>query len=225
MLPLLRYYCKDIKSYTGVDINDSNSKYLTKRVTNGKAIDADYYPFDVSFVRSNVADMSMYIDPHFDVVLYMSSIEHMHKDVGIQSLLECRKLISDDGIIFLTCPNTPEDQDGYDTQYAAHVYEWKTSELREELCNAGFDVVDMWGILANKRDIMGGLDGDLLEFVERLSEHVPRNWLLPVLSAAFTDVCKEVAVEAVPSRHTCTEEVVFTGDEISSILGGCDVFE
>lgn len=218
MLPLLRYHGKSIDAYVGVDINASNSKFTSQRVTNGTEISDDYYPFEVDFVHSNVADMSMVIDGGFDVILYMASIEHMHKDTGVRSLVECRKLISPNGVMFLTCPNTPEGQDGYDTQYKAHVYEWKVSELNTELANAGFDVVDTWGILANKRDIVDVASGDVLKFIERIASYVPRDWLLPVLAPAFVDVCKEVAIEAIPNDGVM-EDLRFSDDDIQDILG------
>ena len=61
MLPLLRYHQKDIGSYTGVDIEPKNAIYTHKRVTDGKPITDDYYPFPVSFVLSNVSEMSQHL--------------------------------------------------------------------------------------------------------------------------------------------------------------------
>ena len=38
--------------------------------------------------------------------------------------------------MFLSCPNTPGN--GYNTQYAAHVYEWGYAELKDMLQKLGF---------------------------------------------------------------------------------------
>jgi ubiquinone/menaquinone biosynthesis C-methylase UbiE len=58
LLPLLRYLKKDIASYTGVDINPKCGEFRTRRVTDGKGVDKDYYPFPVNFINSNVDSMS-----------------------------------------------------------------------------------------------------------------------------------------------------------------------
>ena len=66
MLPLLRYHAKHIDCYVGVDLHRQNVRYLTHRVTNGKALAelsppttaAAYYPFGVHFVEANAAEMA-----------------------------------------------------------------------------------------------------------------------------------------------------------------------
>lgn len=188
LLPMLRYYNKRVTSYTGVDIEPKNAQFMSKRVTNDKPIEQDYYPFKLNFIRCNVAHMSDLLTTQYDTIVYTSSIEHMHKDAGQQSLFECRKLIKIDGKLIITCPNTPENQDGYDTQYAAHVYEWKQSELIEGLNKAGFKVVDRWGLLVPKKV----LNEKLGEQIKILSNFIPNEWLVPVLSPLFPDDAKEI---------------------------------
>ncbi len=199
LLPLLRYQKPSIIEYVGVDIAPSNRRFLTKRVTDGASIDNDYYPFRVSFVESDVAEMSSRVEGPFDFIVYTSSIEHMHPDHGRASLAECRKLISSEGRLVITCPNTPEDQDGYDTQYRAHVYEWKRSELQEALEATGFKILETWGLLATKKDIqkeMAKLGGAAL-FAE-LSKFIPSEWLVPVLAPVFPQVAKEIGFVVEP---------------------------
>lgn len=198
LLPMLRYYNKKVTSYTGVDIETKNASFMSKRVTNDKPIENDYYSFKINFVKCNVANMSDLLTTKYETIVYTSSIEHMHKDMGIKSLKECRKLISSNGILVLTCPNTPEDQNGYDTQYAAHVYEWKQSELFEELDKAGFDVVDRWGLLVSKKV----LNEKLGEQIKILSKFIPNEWLVPVLSPLFPDEAKETGFICKPKKET-----------------------
>lgn len=196
MLPLLRYHAKDIKSYTGVDIRSKNAIWQTKRVTDGKPINKDeYYPFKTTFINSNVAEMSDKIDKRFDVIIYTSSIEHMHKEDGQKSLEECYKLCKPNGIMILTCPNTPENQDGYDTQYKAHVYEWKRSELLDGLRDVGFTIITEWGIMGGKRDIKDAAEKlGLLPLVKRLEKFIPNEFLIPVLAPMFPKTSKEIAI-------------------------------
>lgn len=197
MLPLLRYLVKNLGSYTGVDIEPRNVRFTTQRVTDGKPIAEDYYPFPVTFVESNVADMSRHLDRHYDVLIYTSSIEHMHPDMGRQSLVECHAVAKPGAVLIVTCPNTPEDQDGYDTQYRAHVYEWKRSELLDALQVAGFEVLAEYGLLLDKRTLQA--EGERLGLsllIDKLAQYVPSEWLLPVLSPLFPKQSKEIGIVA-----------------------------
>lgn len=188
LLPMLRYYNKKVTSYMGVDIELKNAQFMSKRVTDGKPIEPDYYPFKINFACCNVANMTDLLTTRYDTIVYTSSIEHMHKGMGQASLFECRKLIKSDGRMIITCPNTPEEQNGYDTQYAAHVYEWKQSELIEGLNKAGFKIVDKWGLLVPKK----ALNERLGEQIKTLSKFIPNEWLVPVLSPLFPDDAKEI---------------------------------
>lgn len=195
MLPLLRYHAKQIGSYTGVDIKPGNATFTRQRVTDGKSINPkEYYPFPVSFVHSDVSEMSNHLTRKFDIIIYTSAIEHMHKNVGQASLVECRKVSKPGTILILTCPNTPETQDGYDTQYKAHVYEWKRSELSSGLKQAGFSIITEWGIHISKRDLKSEAERlGLLPLIERLEKFIPGEWLTPVLAPMFPKASKEIA--------------------------------
>jgi hypothetical protein len=189
-----------------VDIRPENAIWREKRVTDGKPIvdlvdDPDgYYPFDTVFVEASAAEMT---DPvreacgerPFDLIVYTSAIEHMHHDVGLASLARCRELARDDGIMILTCPRTPEDQDGYDTRYRAHVYEWKRSELHDGLAETGWEVVDEWGLDIDKKSLMAGADRlGLAPIVERLGEFLPNEWLKATLAPLFPEQSSEIAM-------------------------------
>ena len=199
MLPLLRYHRKEIALYTGVDIKAGNATFLEKRVTNGKAIDlGDYYPFKVEFYEGNVAEVDRILpgarDDWYHFIIYTSSIEHMHPDAGLASLKAARSVAKDGAQMYLTCPNTPENQDGYDTQYRAHVYEWKISELRDGLAAAGWEIELQYPLLANKRDMkQQAKQLGLLPLIERLEQVIPNEWLVPVLAPMFPAAAKEMA--------------------------------
>jgi len=194
LLPLLRYERKNIASYTGVDIEPKNATWQAKRVTDGKPIPKDYYPFKTSFVHSNVAEMADKLLPRkFDVIVYTSAIEHMQKETGQQSLIECRKVSKPGTILFVTCPNTPEDQDGYDCQYAAHIYEWKRSELLTGLQVAGFEVITEWGLLIDRQTLEDyGERMGIKPILDRIQKFIPSEWLLPVFAPLFPEQSKEI---------------------------------
>lgn len=209
MLPLLRFHAKELGSYTGIDIKRSNATWLKRRVTTGEPYpdgrDA-YYPWPTFFVEGNVAhaerhlveQVDEYQPMRYDRIIYTAAIEHMHRDDGQASLHECRKLAADGALMLLTCPNTPEDQDGYDTRYRAHVYEWKLSELRAGLADAGWDVERVWGVDAGMRTITEawraqGLPTGLLE---SLRQGVPSDWLAAALAPMAGEQASEVAILA-----------------------------
>lgn len=193
LLPMLRYQRKDIGAYVGVDIKQENAIYRAKRVTDGKAIDGDYYPFPVSFVQANAAEMADHLDGRFQMIVYTSSIEHMHKEMGQASLHQCREVAADDAVMILTCPNTPEKQDGYDTQYRAHVYEWKRSELLQGLADAGWKVITEYGLLHSKKALEQELDAvGMGSMFRRVAKFVPGEWLIPVFSPMFPRSAKEI---------------------------------
>lgn len=202
MLPLLRYLSSDIASYTGIDIEPKNAIFRQQRVTDGKPIEEDYYPFPVTFVEGNVAEADQHLPPSsFDVIIYTSSIEHMHPDMGRASLHAARALAKPAAILLLTCPNTPPDQDGYDTQYRAHVYEWKRAELLEGLKQSRWQVITEYGLLHDRKTLQAEMEKvGMGHFLERVSQFVPSEWLIPVFSPMFPKSAKEIGFvcKAVP---------------------------
>jgi ubiquinone/menaquinone biosynthesis C-methylase UbiE len=200
LLPLIRWYRKDIGEYVGVDICEANVREAQTR-TAYKQIDHEtYYEFPHRWVICNAAEMGQHLPAeHFDFAVYTSSIEHMHKDAGEQSLLECAKVMKDGATLFLSCPNTPEGQDGYDTQYKAHVYEWKLSELRTALSDAGFTVQREYGLVMGKRELLNAVKalGPQVRLVlEPLIEYLPNEFLTAALAAPFPAISKEVLLIA-----------------------------
>jgi SAM-dependent methyltransferase len=198
LLPLLRYHRKEIGGYTGVDIAPGNAKFLTHRVTDNKPLDETpetYYPFPVRYVHADVADLSPLGEDVFDLIVYTSSIEHMHHDVGAASLVEARRYAAPKARLIVTTPNTPEDRDGFETQYRAHVYEWKLSELRAGLAASGWEVLSEWGLEIRYADLLAEAERfGLRQVVEIMSASVPRSFLTPVWASMFPDASREVAL-------------------------------
>lgn len=222
MLPLLRYYAKNLGSYTGLDVKASNAIWQDRRVTDGKPLaDEDteartweearnlYYPWPTYFVEGNVAEADRLVDEaqerpsppplHYDFIIYTASIEHMHPDDGAASLHALRRVAADGAKMVLTCPNTPEDQDGYDTRYRAHVYEWKLRELRTALAAAGWSVADTWTVDASVATIQSwAASAGLGDHVQRIREHVPPEWVAPTLAPLLPpDMAEEVGLRCV----------------------------
>jgi 2-polyprenyl-3-methyl-5-hydroxy-6-metoxy-1,4-benzoquinol methylase len=199
ILPLLRWYSKNIASYTGVDISATNIKEAMRGASKKLTIQElrnGYYPFRVAWKQCNVAEMSRVIEPEStDFVVYTSAIEHMHKDVGLKSLYECHKIMKHGGTMFLSCPNTPGN--GYDTQYAAHVYEWGYDELKTELDKIGFKIKKEVGLVMKVKNMEEFFEkipnsNDLKKFYNSAKEYVPKDWLTAFMSIPFPKVSQEI---------------------------------
>lgn len=196
MLPLLRYYAKDINSYTGVDISEANIKEAIRGAS--KRLTAEefktYYPFKVQYKLGNVAKMASMIPEEFaDFVIYTSALEHMHPEDGKQSLTECHKIMKRGAKMFLSCPNT--EGNGYNTQYRAHVYEWGYKELKDTLKEIGFTICQEVGLVMGAREMDEFYDSQpeqIKDFYQRMKKYVPKTWLTAIMSIPYPEVSKEI---------------------------------
>ena len=197
MLPLLRYYAKDIASYTGVDISKANIKEAMRGATAKNLEPKDltsYYPFRVGWKLGNVAEMSKVIPAGFaDFVIYTSAIEHMHPPDGAKRLAECYKVMKPGAKMFLSCPNTPGN--GYQTQYRAHVYEWGYDELKAKLAEIGFSIVQEVGLVTSVREMdefYSKQEPALRDFYTRMKAYVPSAFLTAFMAIPFPREAKEL---------------------------------
>ena len=186
MLPLLRYYARDIKKYIGVDIEEKNINEA-KRRSGVKELTVpleEYYPFEVEYVLSNVANMSDKIpEESIDFTIYTSAIEHMHKDDGYSSLKECYKLMKPNSKMFISCPNTPGN--GYNTQYRAHVYEWGYDEIKKAFDEIGFTIIKEVGIVSTRtklKEYYHSKSKEVAELFDIMDDYLPNDFLTPLLS-------------------------------------------
>ena len=186
MLPLIRYYARDIKKYIGVDIEEKNIKEA-KTKSGVKKLTVpyeEYYPFDIEFVLSDVAKMSNKIEHNsIDFTIYTSAIEHMQKENGYKSLIECHKVMKEGSKMFLSCPNTPGN--GYNTQYRAHVYEWGYDEIKEAFNEKVFEVEQEIGIVSTRKKLKEyyhNKSKEVSDLFDVLSEFLPNEFITPLMS-------------------------------------------
>lgn len=198
VLPLLRYYKPNIGEYIGVDISPVNIREQERRSGIKKIEDMkEYYPFPVTHIICSVEDMHNELqDGSIDFVIYTSAIEHMQKDVGEQSLRNCYRALKEGGEMFLSCPNTMEKKDPYDTQYAAHVYEWDLDELRSAVQEIGFSIKEEYGLVGKVKSFEKWLyaknDSALVEWYQNLKRYMPTAWLMAYAPLMFPEAAAEV---------------------------------
>ena len=207
LLPLIRYYAADIAEYVGVDINEKNIAEQ-KRRSGVKLIDdmASYYPFKITHVISSCEEMDTRLEhASFDVIVYTSAIEHMQKDVGFNSLRNCFNLLKPTGTMVLSCPNTMEKRDPYDTQYAAHLYEWNLAELREAVVSLGFSVDNVYGIVAKVREFEAFMETRPIaerEYYTKLKAYLPSPWLMSFIPILYPEAAAEVLLMLTKTRKS-----------------------
>lgn len=196
LLPLIRYYKPDIKEYVGVDISPANIREQLRRSGVKKIENAEeYYPFKLTHVLGSVEDMDKELKKDsFDFIVYTSAVEHMQKDVGRKSLENCYKLLKPGKEMFLSCPNTMDKKDPYDTQYAAHVYEWGLDELREAVQEIGFTIEEEYGLVAKVRDFEKWLEKKpvIKEQYQALKKYMPSAWLMAFIPILYPEAAAEV---------------------------------
>lgn len=202
MLPLLRYYAKDINSYTGVDIEKKNIREAMRGASRSCSIKGGltpeelrtYYPFDVRWKLCNVAEMSKVIPANsIDFTIYTSAIEHMHPDMGRQSLVECHKVMKSGSKMLLSCPNTQGN--GYNTQYRAHIYEWGYDELKSTLSQIGFKVNQEVGLVMKGRtmdEFYSQQPPEIRQFYATMKEYIPTVFLSAIMSVPHPEASDEI---------------------------------
>lgn len=206
LLPLIRYYAKDIKEYVGVDIHKPNMEEQlrwsgAKRIENAHT----YYPFKLTHVNCACEDMDQELEhKSFDVIVYTSAIEHMQKEAGNASLRNCFNLLAPDGLLFLSCPNTMQKKDPYDTQYAAHLYEWDLDELTSSLKEHGFHIHDTFGLVGKVRAfnewMIENVPEEEYKLYQRFKEYLPSAWLMAFWPILHPEAASEVLVIAKKKR-------------------------
>jgi SAM-dependent methyltransferase len=204
LLPMIRWYKKDIKEYVGVDISEANIN-AQKRWSGAKKIDnmEEYYKtFKITHLIESVEFMDKKLEHNsFDMIIYTSSIEHMQKDSGYRSLENCFNLIKRHGTLFLSCPNTMNKKDPYDTQYKAHLYEWDLEELKEALEKVGFHIHDVFGLTAKVDEFDEFINSNKTceatkKIYGRMKEYLPTPWLMSFFPILYPEAASEVLILA-----------------------------
>lgn len=197
LLPLIRYYKRDISEYVGVDISETNIKEQTRRSGIKKIEDMEsYYPFKITHIIESTEDMDACLEKNsFDFIVYTSAIEHMQKEIGYKSLQSCFDVLKPGQEMFLSCPNTDDKQDPYDTQYAAHVYEWGINELRAAVKEIGFEITEEYGLVAKVRDFEKWISSqkqDIQDHYFKLKQYLPNQWLMAYASILYPEAAAEI---------------------------------
>jgi len=192
LLPLLNKYAPKIAKYVGIDISLVNLKEAKAKIK----LDELKMNFPIELIHGDVTQLTKYVDDKYDVVSYTSALEHLDKKDGILSLQEVSKVLDDNGLLYLSTPNTPNIGQN-SKQYSVHIFEWEKNELTNTLLNLGLKPIKYIGLLPPEDEILiraikskfGKLGYDW--FLD-MKKKVPYPFLAPVLAASFPIVAKEL---------------------------------
>lgn len=207
LLPFLRYRgiprgVPRPSLYVGVDLEPKNAQWKDgfDPRRRGKEKKESGWGFEILFVESSVAEMVEPLrkalpgpGPVFDFITFTSSIEHMQPDAQRAALQQAREVAHGETIFYLTCPITPEDRDGYDCQYSAHIYEPKSSELKEWLDAAGWKIEREIGLVTKIGAVKDILILEDLRKAKKILRDMPREMALPVIAHLFPQCATEMA--------------------------------
>lgn len=203
LIPFLRYRAKP-SLYVGADIDPGNARWRAPEFRDPRRESSrrEEWGFPRVYVESNVDAMSGPVlhataGRKPDLIVYTSSIEHMQPSSQARSLKECALVASEDAVLYLTCPVTQPGQDGYDAQYAAHVYEPKETELREWLREAGWQIRRRTGLVTKIQRAKKVLCGARATAFRYVTDAVPRELALVIIATMWPDCATEIAFECV----------------------------
>lgn len=191
-LPVLFQYAPHIARYAGLDISADNlaeARDLTAGLErrHGRC-------FEIELIQCDVAGKWPDREPS-DVAVYTSALEHLPRDLGIESLRRTYAALKPGGVLYLSTPNTP----GFPPrrlQHRVHVYEWHCDELIPVLRDCGFSVADMAGLLPpawdTARIVADAYGPGAARWLDRMRQLVPEPFLGPAVASAFPREAAEV---------------------------------
>lgn len=151
-------------------------------------------PFKVTWICCDATRARYAIRSQFDVICYLSSLEHMDRRSGIASLETAKELLAANGTLLLSTPNT----EGQNVQYRVHVYEWSSEDLEEILLGMGFRIIKKLGLLTKddqtdfERVVLDRFGPGALAWLRIIKQSIPEQFVDTVFAAALPDLAKEV---------------------------------
>ena len=189
-VPLLCKRKKKINEYVGLDVSQKNLAEAQKFI-DGLNCELD---FDCRFILKDITKFDESLQDTFNIVIYTSSIEHMGKEDGIKSLQNVFEYLKEDGVLFLSTPNTPSEMSN---QYRCHVHEWYYTDLIDVIIKQGMEITDCIGLIPPdkevlRREIEEKYGKQTLKFFNAISEKAPIEFWGPVMVLDMPDMAKEV---------------------------------
>jgi SAM-dependent methyltransferase len=193
LVPLLKRFCPDIAQYVGVDISSENLLQATTVLRLGDNLPPT---FPCVLIRGDVTALPIGAAHKFDVIAYTSSIEHLTRSAAIESLKQVVSLLSKDGRLFLSTPNTPITR-GERLQYKVHVYEWDQQELQVAVEGIGLEVHEKIGLLPPEHSelesvLVHRFGNGALAMWREMADKVPAEFLDPVMASVTSVAAREI---------------------------------
>jgi len=193
MVPLLKTCAPHIARYVGLDISLTNLSEALEVIRQG---DGNPPSFPCNFILGDVTCLPISLTNRFDVVVYISALEHLDRESGIISIKQIARTLAENGTLYLSTPRTPREFPRK-LQYKVHLYEWDRGEIEEVLNDAELTLVECIGLLPPSDEILEqaigarfGIPG--VSWFREMRRMIPYTFLASVMASCFPEVAKEL---------------------------------
>jgi ubiquinone/menaquinone biosynthesis C-methylase UbiE len=193
MVPLLKRYSPSIASYMGIDISSENLSEAQRIILLGNGRMPE---FPCELIQGDVTRLSSLTLSQFDIVVYLSALEHLNREDGLRSLGEVSRALAENGRLYLSTPNTPEEN-SRKLQHRVHIYEWSFKDIRSVLEDLKMTITNSIGLLPPPEELLlhlidekYGVGG--VRWFEDMQACVPEAFLAPVVAASFPEFANEI---------------------------------
>lgn len=103
-----------------------------------------YKKNNLAYEQASMADLKLFKNEEFDVVVSFEGIEHVDRELQILTLKEIRRVLKKDGLLLISSPNKKVYSDLRNYRNPYHLAEYYLSDMKNDLLEH-FQVVDFLG--------------------------------------------------------------------------------
>lgn len=165
-------------NYVGIEINENCIKKINNRKFKTN--------FPSLFLKKDLTKLPLpFKNKKFDVIICTEVIEHITKEEGRNLLIECKRLLKDDGILFLSTPDKKLSEGIYSKD---HIYEYEYEEIKKLIIETGFKIIKIYGCSCKSKHIKNNLNEKEKELYENLKEYFGGKLLNQIFSVIHPDI-------------------------------------
>lgn len=171
------------KLYVGVDVGSiSPPQWL---------LDQKKFPLKLHEKLNFIEVGDLFKDLEFNLIICFEVLEHMEHDDGVRLLSTLKRHMTETTTCFISTPcYNGEKADN-------HVYEWRYGELKAELVNQGFKIINHWGTFASLKDYAESFrfNSEWWYLFNRLRGYYDTNYLATIFAPLFPEQSRNVLWE------------------------------
>ena len=150
---------------------------LSEKALEGALTKKSKYPY--MFIQKDLNTGIPLKDNSFDRIICTEFIEHISKESGDYLLQECRRVIKDDGKLYLSTPDKTLAEGIYSKD---HIHEYEYQEILDSLSDNGFEILEHYGCSAKSKHIKKILSPEEKELYTKFRNYAPSSILNQIFS-------------------------------------------